>query len=226
MATEFVVRGEPYPFATRGERIWKQILDDKVASNAAGALSRGAVLHFGYTPALHNGYMDIDNICEPVFAVALNRKRWFGGSRANLQWFVATKSVRRTPGVTLTFTQENHRIFEVNEGSVLLDSIYPELLPHSGRDERCVSWVTSESSAGASHWGRFSVLLQFASGAINIGDIATGRVKNIIDCLFPVLGGSVGAPHDHLIDFLHVEKGVSTLDGDSVRVVVCGMAPE
>ena len=62
--------------------------------------------------------------------------------------------------------------------------------------------------------------LLFGSRTINLGDIATGRVKNVIDCLYPALGGTAGAPDDHRIRALEVRRNCSEapLDGVIVRL--------
>jgi hypothetical protein len=63
-----------------------------------------------------------------------------------------------------------------------------------------------------------SCLLRFGAQAINIGDIATGVVKSLIDCLYPVLGGSAGDPADDRIDVLTVVKGAEGIPPGSVEV--------
>ena len=64
------------------------------------------------------------------------------------------------------------------------------------------------------------VQIQFGSAAVNLGDIATGKTKPIIDCLFPVLGGTSGDPDDDRISTLQVEKGVKEVPLDGVRIFV------
>ena len=48
--------------------------------------------------------------------------------------------------------------------------------------------------------GRYAVTLEFGTSAINLGDIATGPVKSVIDNLYPIVGGTRGAPDDWRIE--------------------------
>jgi len=50
--------------------------------------------------------------------------------------------------------------------------------------------------------------------------VATGRVKNVIDCLQPILGGPFGNPDDHRIVTLLVVKGVPGVPDRAARVSV------
>lgn len=55
---------------------------------------------------------------------------------------------------------------------------------------------------------------------VNLGDISTGRVKNVIDCLYPVIGGSAGAPLDDRVTRLEVWRSDAKVGGTiRVRVV-------
>jgi len=53
-----------------------------------------------------------------------------------------------------------------------------------------------------------------------LGNISSGTIKPIIDCLYPVLGGKIGAPDDHGIRLLVVQKGVNEIPQESVRIIV------
>ncbi len=55
---------------------------------------------------------------------------------------------------------------------------------------------------------------------MNLGDIATGKVKSIIDCLYPVIGGNMGSPEDWRIDILEVTKGIKILPENAIRVSI------
>lgn len=56
---------------------------------------------------------------------------------------------------------------------------------------------------------RYMVRLQFGGEEINIGDIITGKVKEILHGLHPIIGGSPETPEDWRIHVLQVEKGVT-----------------
>ncbi|MBZ0268569.1 hypothetical protein K8I85_10475, partial [bacterium] len=73
--------------------------------------------------------------------------------------------------------------------------------------------------------GPFSLGMAFG-GAINIGDIATGRVKAVIDCLYPWLGGNCGAPEDHRISALHVEQEAAGVPAGSVAISLWAVTAE
>ena len=68
--------------------------------------------------------------------------------------------------------------------------------------------------------GSLAVALEFGGSRINIGDVATGRVKNVIDCLQPILGGAFGNPDDHRIVQLLVMKRASGVADGAIRVTV------
>lgn len=67
---------------------------------------------------------------------------------------------------------------------------------------------------------KVAIRFQFSSEKVNIGNIASGSVKSLIDCLYPILGGRLGAPDDWRVDILQVEKGVQGLLSDSVRISI------
>lgn len=72
----------------------------------------------------------------------------------------------------------------------------------------------------AIHPKQFAVLLRFGDPQINLGDIATGRVKALIDGMFPLLGGEIGKPEDWRIKSLAVEKGTLDLTPNSVSITI------
>jgi hypothetical protein len=100
----------------------------------------------------------------------------------------------------------------------ILNSIYTGHLPTSARHGAFAEWVKVGASSARSE--RYTVLLEFGSARLNIGDVATGRVKSIVDCLYPILGGLEGAPEDWRINRLQVVKGRLAVEENSVRVTV------
>jgi hypothetical protein len=64
------------------------------------------------------------------------------------------------------------------------------------------------------------VSLEFGGSRVNIGNVATGPVKSVIDCLQPILGGRFGNPDDHRIVLLLVSKRAPGLVDGAVRVTV------
>ena len=93
-------------------------------------------------------------------------------------------------------------------------------LPSNARDATVPGWLVQRWHGPAvSSDERLAVELRFADSRVNIGDIATGKVKALIDCLFPVIGGSAGVPHDWKIDQLIVSKTPGTTNaGVDIRI--------
>jgi hypothetical protein len=78
------IAGRPAPFATAGERPWKDALAAQVPA-PSGQSPSGMVIEFTLENGLAwPGHPDIANLCEPVFSAVINRLGWFGGSRPNL----------------------------------------------------------------------------------------------------------------------------------------------
>ncbi|MFG0243292.1 MAG: hypothetical protein ACF8R9_10960, partial [Phycisphaerales bacterium JB054] len=98
----------------------------------------------------------------------------------------------------------------------LAAGVYPGPLPRTARDPDLAAWAASIAVCRCGG-GPFSLGIAFG-GAINIGDIATGRVKAVIDCLYPWLGGTRGAPEDHRISALHVEQEAAGVPAGSVAI--------
>ena len=65
-----------------------------------------------------------------------------------------------------------------------------------------------------------AIQLAFADPRVNLGDIATGRVKTVLDCLCPLLGGEPGDPCDYRVRWLLVRKGIAGVPPGGVRVTV------
>lgn len=104
------------------------------------------------------------------------------------------------------------------ESSLLLEGTYADQLPRSARDENFAAWVTRTMSRSAPPSGAIAVDLEFA-GPINLGNIATGRQKNVIDCLYPVIGGRPGFPNDARITLLEATRMVAEVAaGVRIRV--------
>ena len=160
--------------------------------------------------------MDIDNLCEPLFSVLVNRLGWFRGSRANIMWWQASKQAVASAGCDVTITK--HPPADTLNADALYSGCYSGPLPSSARSSEVALWAATLRSTGQP--GRvpsaYACFVGFGNPRVNIGGIATGPIKSFIDCLFPLLGGRVGAPADHLIDSLTVAKGYSGIAVDSV----------
>jgi hypothetical protein len=218
------VEGRPAPFATAGERPWKERIDARVPRPSGHPVS-GLVLDFTLPhPPSWPAHPDIDNLCEPVFATLINRLGWFGGSRPALGWFLATKRPGAEPGVAISLQAGRASAPAALVSHPVLSATWPGPLPRSARDVDFVSWVREQDATLGP--GPMAVALEFGSPRVNIGDIATGTVKSSIDCLQPILGGPFGDPDDHRVEALLVSKGVQGVPEGAVRVIVGAYAPE
>ena len=60
----------------------------------------------------------------------------------------------------------------------------------------------------------------FGAQKLSIASLSDGKVKHIIDCLYPLIGGKKGAPEDHRIVELYVVKSVPGLNNDQVQITI------
>ncbi len=103
---------------------------------------------------------------------------------------------------------------------VIFDEVYIGTLPKSATDKKFAEFVRISSKEKLRENDECVVKIQFNSHGVNLGNISSGTVKPIIDCLYPVLGGKPGAPDDHAIRTLIAEKGVNSIPQGSVRIVI------
>lgn len=211
------VAGDPAPFATAGERPWREALE--AALGHVTFDPAGTVLSLDFIVSAPPGYpmgADLDNLCEPVIAVVAGRLGWFGGRRPGILGLWARKRVGTPTSCEISVFSDWVQV-PLGNAPVLFDGTWAGELPRSGRDLVFAQWIGRELRALPSPGSRVAVRLEFA-GRLNIADVSTGRLKNVIDGLWPVLGGTPGAPDDSRVAILAVTQG-SQLDG-SVRVTV------
>lgn len=91
-------------------------------------------------------------------------------------------------------------------------------MPDSARSPELADWVSARLPGERSE--RYTLHLKFGNPRINIGDIATGTVKSVIDCLYPLLGGTPGAPEDWRIESLYVAKSLADVPENSVAIAL------
>jgi hypothetical protein len=220
MIESYWISGEPATFATKKEKIWKETLHGELTGVVPGECD-GVSLKFLLPTLAPNGHpLDIDNLCEPVFSVLSGKLGWFGSKRSNIKYWNAYKSVAQNTGVHIQLKDSG---FEVYSNFVLdFDEIYSGELPQNARNKNFIAWCEKKKIPSMQHRERYCVKIEFGGFASNIGDIATGKVKSIIDCLVPVLGGREGAPEDWRIDSLSVSKGVENLNQGEVRIMIWG----
>lgn len=220
---EVFVAGRPAPFATTGERPWKDAIAARLSDVSPPSLA-ARCLDLTFVVAASKAYplgADLDNLCEPVFSVLANRLRWFGGTRVGVTHLRARKTVGPETGCLIRVA-EICSGFESSRGDLLLSAESSIPLPFSARDANWAKWAADAMVRSASPSSRLAIEIQF-SGPVNLGDVATGRLKNLIDCLYPVLGGRLGAPADDRIVELAASRDDRTVSGTAaIRVCEVG----
>lgn len=215
----FTIHGLPCTFATSGERAWKIAIAKQSPHPFLDGREVGLVARFRLASLAPRGMpLDIDNLCEPLFSVLVNRLGWFRSSRSNVMWWHASKRADAALGCDVTITESP--LADALDADPLCSGCYSGPLPSSARSSEVALWAASlnpiENPGQVP--SAYACFVGFGDPAVNIGNIATGPVKSFIDCLFPLLGGRVGAPADHLIDSLTVAKGYSVVGVDSVML--------
>ncbi len=224
MATSIWIPGTPATFATSGEKQWK----DQLAQSVPAQPDAGMGLKLSFVLSNESTWArktDIDNLCEPVFSIVINRLGWFGGRRPNLEFFWAEKRYGEPTGLELTSLTICPTLDDLSPNDVVFEGAYDGPLPNRATDPEIPAWLRSlgcsELTNGADGLG---VHLRFGS-RINIGDVTTGPVKSVIDCLYPILGGTAGAPEDWKVHLLVVEKDAPDVFG-AVDIAVNRLQPD
>jgi hypothetical protein len=168
-----------------------------------------------------DGYQaaDLDNLVEPTLSALVNGRGWFGARRPNLQWVAVSKRHDLDTGCRLNALAAPPPDWAGTDAEPFLSRTYAGPLPRSIRDDDYVRWVrgTAQHSTPIS---AAAVSLRFGGLKVNLGDIATGPVKRLIDGLWPVLGGEPPRPHDYKVAALLLEKDVAGVAPGAVEVSV------
>lgn len=185
---DIFIAGEPVTFATKAEKEWKDKLRKCIPnpkSSNKTMLEKGLEMHFYLQSFTHKGQpFDLDNLVEPVLAVLVNEKGFFGSRRSNIYWWYAIKRLSSEKvGVYIRTSQSTNPQITTSPCYNRIENLQNE--------------------------DRFSVTLEFPMKT-NIGDIATGEVKRVIDSLYEIIGGSAKAPNDWKIDELFIIKTDTT----------------
>lgn len=218
-ANNFWVSGIPATFATRGEKDWKE----KIVASLPGGID-GVGLSMQFVLPEHDGYKrqsDVDNYAEPAFSAVINNLNWMNGKRPNLLFWSAEKIYGSPTGMNisaLSLVPER-----IERDGVIFDSVYEGDFPRGTKNSKVPEWIDSHKNLRKPGSGDcFAVRLQFASKKVNLGDIATGPVKSIIDGLYPLIGGTRAAPEDWRIVRLQVHKHDQSLR-NGLRVTVANI---
>jgi hypothetical protein len=217
--TSFWIAGEPATFATAREAAWKASLRKGIAAPTLRGRETGLVVRFAVSSLRRNGEpFDVDNLCDPVFVVLIRQAGWFGGRKTGLTWWEASKRLGQPCGCQIDIHEE--RSFSLPDRAPFWDEIYCGALPTSGSSPEMVQWAIAHRAARAVDWVPETCVLYlgFADGAVNIGEISTGRVKSAVDCLYPWLGGTAEDPEDWRVETLIVLRGDPTAAAGAVRI--------
>jgi hypothetical protein len=203
------VPGRPTPFAGgQNERAWKEAIARHVPASGQESIHHAVSVEFALNAAREGTRSsDLDNLLDPVLSVVVNRLGWCGGRRPNLAWVRAEKAYRGTNGARIALERGSPMWPPLGIGRAVVDGSYGGDLPRSARDETFAGWVRAAAIGTVRTYA--AVRLTFATATVNLGETATGPVKPLLDCLWPVLGGTPAAPEDWRIRVLLLEKGAS-----------------
>lgn len=199
------IPGTPVTFATRGERAWKEVLKKSIQPVDENEYT-GMYLEFILPTMASSGhYLDIDNLCEPVFSILVNALYWFNGKRTNIQWWTAEKRIGQETGLSIQFFTTKNEEFLLQYGYPVFHATYLDKLPLKATDPNMLAWFNTFPGVKSLN-GKIAVELQFQLESINLGDICTGKIKPVIDNPYPLVGGKPSNPDDWRIDRLYVNK--------------------
>jgi hypothetical protein len=227
LPSPWIVTGKPVGYSSGvAEQEWKALIRKAVPqAEAPRTADSGLFADFGVPqPTLQASGFDLDNLLDPVLSAVINGQGWFGRHRPNLRWIAAHKSVLDEPAVRLAVLSDPPHLWQQSDvEEVGLDAVYPGNLPSAESIDEYAAWV--EQNMHPLRRGGVGVAIDIADAAVNLGDVANGPIKILIDGLWPVLGGGPGAPHDKRIVALVIRKSVSGLNG-AAAIKVVGFAEQ
>jgi hypothetical protein len=119
---EFSIKGTPR--SSFGNNKWKQDMQAQLPLKIAASDEQGTRTYFNVEHS-SMGSWDLDNACENLFAVLVNGKRWFGGSRPNIQWWLANKrQAEHEEGCSIALFDCEPPTFEYDPTKVLIQRLY------------------------------------------------------------------------------------------------------
>ena len=189
MSRRLWVEGAPTSYSGGApERRWKETLAASLASEAVPLRPTGLRLDFHLAPPVpgrRGG--DLDNLLDPVLSVLCNRLGWFDGRHTHISWIHAEKHYEARTGCMIEAS--NHPApasVAAAMGSPVLSGHYGHPLPRSARDPDFAAWVRATARLPRAPPGAAAALLAFSDAGTNLGDVATGKPKALLDGLWPV----------------------------------------
>jgi len=207
-----------------GKNAQKKLAACTPASSTAGR-EAGLTARF-ILPTMASGGkpFDMNTLCEPPFSVAVNRTGRFGGACRNTKWWSASKKVGATHGCHLTISEAPAT--PSCDRPPVPSGVYVGPMPRHARKQTTAEWGRELIPRGT--WVpddiALSCFLAFSSASINIGDIATGDIKSLIDCLRCLWGEVLGSPADHRIDMLKVTKAIADVPCGGICLALWDLA--
>lgn len=224
----WAVSGSPIGYSSAGEKGWRAQIMAKVPTAPQTHAGTGLFADFHiFLPTTKKPGFDLDNLLDPVFSAVITRQGWFSGNRQNLWWVAAQKRVAANPGLRVAVLEQAPHLWTDSDPAVALDDVYGGELPESSADKKYVAWVERQMRRRLVR-GKVGIRLDFADEGVNLGDVATGKFKVLIDGLWPILEVARGAPADRpvaddkRVAALIMRKGIADLGG-TVAVNVVGL---
>ena len=215
MKCNYWISGFPATFATAREIIWKKQIFEALSGKAYDESSIS--LKFVFTKDHYERFQfDIDNLCEPVFAVLTTSLGWFSGKRRNITRWTARKCIGQEQGLLISAIDADTP--SLPSGIPIFDEVYEGVLPNSATDPEIPLWMAGLGQFKRAD--RLSLRLIFQNTPLSIATISSGKVKPIIDCLYPIIGGVPGAPKDEIIEMLTGERESRSAKKPSIRIAI------
>lgn len=216
MGMEYWVPGRPSTFATNHEALWRETIIKQLGDKCnihnsiemEFRISRDNLIKYAF---------DIDNLCEPVFSSITTYLGWYNSKRSNIERWKAIKTESAIEGMQLKDVEEIDLSMERHK--MIFDGVYQGRFPNKATDPEIPEWLKSQDNF-AKIKDNCAISLKFGSKSLSIATISSGKVKPVIDCLYPILGGARSVPDDHKITELYVEKSVEGLSDDQIRISI------
>ena len=214
MLEEFWISGFPAPYSTRREQV--------IPRSSSSTEEAGVDIEF-YLPGTRASSQgpDLDNLCDPVFSILVNRLGWIRFRRPNIQWWRAYKRYEGKLGCSLRLW--TGKAPEIGLGGIERSKLVCSKVLFLAQNKQMLTWVQSlRSTQDVGTCDQYYLILRFRDSSLNLGDIATGSVKYMIDWLAPILGIKSGKIEDWRATALQVEKGVNGVSKTGVEVSLWG----
>ncbi|QAT39091.1 hypothetical protein [Clostridium sp. JN-9] len=216
MSKEYWIKGKPATFATSREKPWKEEIINTLGNKKNNF--EAIEFEFIFNDDNFKKYeFDIDNLCEPVFAVLTTTLGWFYGKRINIKYWKAKKRIGDIEGLYIREIDKN--TVSLPNTIPIFDAIFKGKFPNKATDEAIPKWIKEISEFKKAN-NKCTIHLQFGSKNLSIATISNGKVKPIIDCLYPIIGGNAGAPEDEKVETIIVEKQIENLEDNMVKVTI------